>query len=556
MTRFDDPAMTRRRFQAGVAGLAGASLAGCVEALGLGEDTVSFENITETIGFDYHGQEGGIGFGNSGLYVCDYDNDQLPEILAIGGAQPVLFDNEDGRFVATDILDGRFSDTTVQAAVFFDHNRNGWEDLLVFEKHGPAHFFENIEGEFEPRQLGFETDFIVPTSVAVADASGNGYLDVFVAQMNDWAHGVPRGWAKEELEEPLEDDNGAPNLLFWNDNGTFSLDETSGISGDRWSLATSFVDLTGDGRQDIHVANDFNRDVIYLNRGDRTFEQVLLGEETDRNGMSSLITDVTGNGRPDIFVTNIYFPLDDLDEEELYDRVRRHFEFVLQSPRIEGNNLIVNDGDGAFSYQADTLGLAAGGWGWAAVAIDFDHDGQEEIFHATQNIIEVYDPPVYTYPMYFKRAGERYERQDARELGFAAGNDRAVVALDLGMTGAMDLAIGSYNAPFRVYHNHAAAGGGQSIQLDLRDQRGSIAIGSTVRVQTDEREQYRFLTSGSDYQSQSTRILHVGLGDVDTIDILEISWPNGATSTHQELEADQRLVISPDGIEERVPYSS
>ena len=553
MTREDPVRCSRRGFQATAAGLAGAALAGCLDSFGIRADrSVGFEETD----LDYAGVEGGVGFGNSGLYVSDYDNDGLPELLALGGDRPVLFQNEDGELTPTDLLDdlgepGRM----FQTAVFFDHDRNGWEDLLLLEQHGPAHFFANVDGEFESSDLGLDVEFAVPTSVAVADASGNGLLDLFIAHMGDWADGVPAGWARDEDAGVLEEDNGAPNLLFWNEGGSFRQAEDAGVSGKRWSLATSFIDLTGDGRQDIHVANDFNRDVIYLNQGDGQFDQLILPEQTDRNGMSSLVTDVSGNGLPDILVTNIFFPLDDIDEDEEADRLRRHFEFVLQSPRIEGNNLIVNHGNGEFTFEASAYGLAEGGWGWAAIAADFDHDGQEELVHATQNIFEVYDPPVFTYPMYFKRDGERYERQDAAELGFSPGNDRSTVLLDANGDGTMDIAIGAYNDRFRLYRNQLGSGRDRhSIQLDLRDSTGAVAIGSTVRLDAGERTYHRFLTSGSDYQSQSTRLLHVGLGEADTVDELAIRWPDGTETVLEALESDQRLQISPAGIEDATPF--
>ena len=547
-------ALTRRQFGAGFLGSCSLALAGCLGDIVGGNDESGFRERGEERGFSYRGQEGGIGFGNSGVFIADIDRDDRPEIVAIGGETPQLFDNDDGEFIKTTLLSDAFDpNITIQTAVFIDTNQDGWEDLILFEKHGPAHIFENRGGVLEPAGWELPIEFVVPTSVACGDVTGNGYPDLFIAQMGDWADGVPAGWLRDEEEVgPLEEDNGAPNYLLMNDGEDFSLAENRGIDGDRWSLASSMVDLTGNGHVDIHVANDFNRDVIYLNAGGGRFEQHILPEETDRNGMSSLVADITGNGLPDIFVTNIYFPLEELEDEE-HDRLRRHVSFVLQSPRIEGNNLIVNEGDGEFSFQADEYGIAQGGWGWAALAADFDHDGDEEIFHVTQNLFEVYDPPIYTYPMYFKRDGDRFERQDSAELGFTRGNDRAAVMSDLDGSGAMDLLVGTYNADFRLYENHHADG--HCAQFDVRTEDDAIAIGSTLTIEAGDSTYRRVLTSASDYQSQSTRTVHVGLGDADTIDQLTVRWPDTTESVHEDVEADSRWIIRPDAIEEAFSFS-
>lgn len=89
--------------------------------------------------------------------------------------------------------------------------------------------------------------------------------------------------------------HGNPNLLFDGDCNSFEQVENAGIEGTRWSLATSFVDLTGDGYLDIHVGNDFNTDVLYVNQHDGTFRRVEI-PATDRHAMASEVADVTGDG--------------------------------------------------------------------------------------------------------------------------------------------------------------------------------------------------------------------------------------------------------------------
>lgn len=536
-----------------------AGLAGCLGAPGTdpGEEGPVFEEIAGDAGFEYTAQATGVGFGNTGLYVSDYDRDGFPELLAVGGSRPILFDNQEGTLEPSGELDPVLDEvSTVQSALFFDHNRSGWEDLLLLPKHGSPVFLENVDGEFARAEVGLNADLTVPTSAVAADLTGNGDLDVFVAQMGDWADGVPAGWLGDEEDGVLEDDNGAPNLVFLNDGAQFQLATDIGITGTRWGLAASAFDLTGNGWPDLHVANDFNRDDLYVNRGDGTFEHRDLPASTNRNGMSSLLFDATGTGRPDLFVTNIFFPLEEADlEEEQRDRLRRQFEFVLQSPRIEGNNLLRNDGDGEFVDIGGDFGVDEGGWGWAAIAADFDLDGAEELLHATQRVFQLREDGHYIYPMYFERTGEGgFKNRDAGELGFRRENDRAAVHLDLDRSGVPDVAFGAYESEFHLYRNRIRETEPDRIpfQVWVRDELGSIALGSTVSIVVNGERQYRFVSSMSDYQSQRTRLLHFGLDEAETVDELHVRWPDGSTTTVEDVAGNQRVTITPAGITDRL----
>jgi len=57
-------------------------------------------------------------------------------------------------------------------------------------------------------------------------------------------------------------------------------------SGECQSLTTSSVDLTRDARPDLHVANEFNRDAVCVNRGNGQFATVAVkrGVERDDQG--------------------------------------------------------------------------------------------------------------------------------------------------------------------------------------------------------------------------------------------------------------------------------
>jgi hypothetical protein len=50
--------------------------------------------------------------------------------------------------------------------------------------------------------------------------------------------------------------------------------------------------------------------------------------------------------------------------------------------------------------------------------------------------------------------------------------------------------------------------------------------------------------SGSSYISQEDKRLHFGLGKAAQADSIEVKWPDGTTTTVQNVKANQRIEIA------------
>lgn len=514
------------------------------------ERELGFRNVTDSSGLDYATTSTGPGNGNSGLYVSDVDRDGRPDLLATGGEAPTLFGNAGGQFSRQRTFEGL--NGTVQSAAFVDPDRDGWTDLLLFVRGGEPVFFANDRGTFERRDAGLDEPMGVPVGAAVEDFDGDGDTDVFVVSYGDWGDRTPAGYYTGGA---VRDDNGGRNYLLRWDGSTGTFDRTP-VGGDaRWSLAASAVDLTGDGRPDVHVANDFNNDTVYVNDGDGGFERRVLPGETARNGMSSEVLDANGDATPDVFVTNVYLPNSRAElGEEKYRLLRNYQRFVL-GKRAEGNTLLVNDGgdrgggsvwSGGFDDEADAYGVRKGGWGWAAVSEDFDDDGRTDLFHTTQRVIRVNDTdPHYTYPMLWQRTGEDYRSVDASDAGLNETDGRGAAALDYDGDGDVDLAVTTYTDGVRLYENRGT--GDDTLSLAVRDGSGASALGATVSVETGDGEQTEWVTAETDYQSQDSRVRHFGLGDAETATV-RVVWPDGRELTLQDVPAGRSLVVTPEGV--------
>ncbi|WP_435320709.1 CRTAC1 family protein [Haloarchaeobius sp. TZWSO28] len=506
-----------------------------VETLGEGQ----FTDVAPEAGLTYQHSPGGqLTNGNASLYVTDYDLNGYPDILAFGGGAPVLYRNDGGTFSESGQLPE--IDGYLKGALFFDQDNDGYDDLLLLRVDAVPVFLANRDGSFVRERPGFASaNFTVPYGASAADFDADGCLDVFVYQNGDWRDRNPErsnlhydGAPVRELS-PVEDDNGAPNYLFRGSCGDgFERVTDAGLDLTHWTMAASFVDFTGDGLPDIHTANDFNNDVLYVNQGDGTFESHRI-PDTNRHGMSSEVADVNGDGLLDVFVTNIQY------REEV---------FTLSSmPAVsqKGNNLLINDGNGSFESREVEYGVEYARWGWASSFVDLDDDGDEDLIHTTRahwpkESLQM----VVTLPHVWERSGESFEMVNASTLGFERSRGRGMAVLDFDRDGDMDIAVADRKGPTKLYENRGTSN--NALQVTVPSD-GQVALGTIVEVTVDGETSWDLVSAKSDFLSQDTRLLHFGLGSVTTVDEVRVEFPDGTVRVFEDVEANQRLVVTPDG---------
>lgn len=348
----------------------------------------------------------------------------------------------------------KFEDITARAAVgacdrrssasaLVDLDGDGDLDLMLLATTGPNAIFVNDgTGRFsERRDLGLHATGQGGTSLAIADADGDGWLDVYVGNykaytiddsippqqraFNQMVRQVAPGRYEmvpehaKEYKIVLRPDmgglrmtqRGAPDEFYRNANGTLVAESITGGRfrepdgrpvaevPESFALSTKFADLDGDGAPELFVANDFeDTDVLWVNDGRGGFRRAdwTAMRQMSNSAMGVDIADVDGDGRPDLFEVDM---LSD-DSRRLKTQLPTHTALPKRAGDIESqlqqqrNTLFVNRGDGTFAEISVAAGVQASGWSWGTMFMDVDLDGWQDILVANGHLWDIMDSDV------------------------------------------------------------------------------------------------------------------------------------------------------------------
>lgn len=526
-----------------------------------------------------------------------------------------------------------------------DINNNGLIDIYFTSNQGSNRLYLN-EGNFQFRDItesaGVSGSGAWTTGVTMVDINGNGLLDIYVLNsgigpentrrnelfinrgdltfgeeaaafnLDDPGHSVHasffdfdgdgdldlyllnnsfRGTAdqvralQQTSREQVGDDGG--DKFFRNDGGTFTdISEEAGIyrSDIGFGLGVSVGDLTGNHRPDIYVSNDFwERDYLYINRGDGTFSEELI----DRTGIISLssmgsdIADINNDGLLDIFITDM-LPADHsrLKTMTVFEDYRSHDEefYLDYFYQMLQNTLQINNGIGTFTETAFLSGVAATDWSWGALFFDFGNNGWKDLFVSNgiyrditdldftefisdrDNIVEIITergsfeiidfldriPSVETGNFAFVNNGDKTFSDQSFSLGFhePAFSNGAAYA-DLNNNGALDLVVNNLNGEAFIYRNNASEFH-ETNYLKIRFEGEGLnrfGIGAHVKLYTGSQVQTAENITTRSFQSSVPPEVHFGLGNQTTADSLVVVWPDHKMQVLKNIDANRELVL-------------
>ncbi len=125
---------------------------------------------------------------------------------------------------------------------------------------------------------------------------------------------------------------------------------------------------------------------------------------------------------------------------------------------------------------------------------------------------------------------------------------RAIALVDWDHDGDLDLWTTNRNAPrIRFLRNDFSSESPHFVMLRLKATDGRInrdAIGARVEVVTQEKlRRVKTLRAGDGFLAQSSKWLHFGLGKVDQIEKVMVTWPGGKTEQFTDVKADHRCYL-------------
>jgi enediyne biosynthesis protein E4 len=474
-----------------------------------------------------------------GAAAGDFDGDGWTDlfITRYWDAGILYRNNQDGTFAnvsATSFVPGALDHET-NGVAWGDVDNDGDLDLAVSTMYESRHllYVNNGAGSFSEAGIDRGLTITSPlpdtagSSVSMGDYDRDGYLDMYVTE---W-----RGFSSSS--------NPSQARLFRNQGaaapGHFvDVTAAAGVAMDRvinphanqaLSFTPRFADVDRDGHTDLAVVSDGGTSRMFWNDGDGTFSNrtAAAGIATGTNDMGFTLADFNGDGLLDWFATSIAQNVD---------------------AHPAGNRLFLNDGDRTFTDVTTQTGVRMGGWGWGAEALDYDNDGDVDIVHTNgMGVADVDQTRV------FKNTGTRTAPQFvdvATSVGVTdAGQGRGLLSFDYDRDGDLDVFLVNNDSAPILYRNDGGASAGDWLQIrtvGVESNRDGIGAFITVTPDLEHPEVIYVaeIDGSSTYLSQSEFVAHFGLGDVATIDQIDVEWPSGYTQRFHDVAPNQRVTIT------------
>jgi hypothetical protein len=311
--------------------------------------------------------------------------------------------------------------------------------------------------------------------------------------------------------------------------GTFAdVTQASGIGAHAGTaMGGVCADYDRDGDTDIFVCNDMTPNFLFENDG--------RGNFTETAWVAGTAFDVTGDAQGSMGV--------DCGD---YDR-DGWFDFMMTNYQDEMPVLYRNSGQGYFDDVSRTTGAGVAGLRdvtWGVALVDFDNDGDLDIFMATGHLednVSLKDDTI------------QYETRNILLLNTGDGGfvdvssssgdgmqlrrcSRGTAFADLDNDGDIDGVIVNSRREPTVLRNESPSKH-HWLQLELRGRGASRdGVGAVVQVIAGDLVQIDEVRSGRGYQSHHGLRLHFGLGPKKHVDRIEVQWIGG---TREVFRCDQ-----------------
>jgi len=496
----------------------------------------------------------------------DYNNDGWEDIFVVnfgfagyGGHTNILYQNNG---------DGTYSDVTSSVglgeydwnncAVFFDYDNDGDQDLYIMNHPwfiynpppgGKNIFYRNFGmqgGWFIERSAELALDdYGYSLGGAVLDYDGDGLLDLLVVNREG-----PVLYKNNGAEAPFTDVTGQVGILY-----------QVGVNYTDAAVA----DYDKDGDPDIYLTSTRKwalpgdppsqpaRNYLFRNDGG-TFVDVTSVADVGadlfdlpwRSGGKSSYSktaawgDYDNDDHPDLLVT--------VSQDRLVDE---YYDGRAELSEGELKNLLYhNTGDGTFSECSEEAGMTIRDWSMVAFFIDFDNDGDLDIFSSAEGS---------SYLYLNNGDGTFTDMTQVSGIDDWEFSHKYCVPNRCGIADFTGDMIPDVYQPRRLVQYAANTNprnalfknnlGGQKHWLKVNavgdiNETNRMGLGALIEISYGEETQTQYgeiQVGNGGFKTEPA--VYFGLGDFDKVDELTIFWPSTLEETRVDVDADQMITL-------------